>query len=159
MAVALVAMMLSSRQPGAGLLAFVAMVAVPALSWRQLTKSWLADQRCSRVGDLWTQGVTAFACGSVIMGLAAWIFLAKIQPGYISGLVEQAAALYHQMGDAQSLRWERSLRQVADRGLLPSPIMLAIQMMMLATFAGSVWSLLVAVGLRLRTRAIYKDKQ
>lgn len=135
-----------------GTLALIALILVPVSSWAQLRHSYRTAEVTPTWADLWTQGVTAFGCGSLIMGLAMYAYMQWVHPTYITDLVQMAGRYYGELGTAEGLEWQRRLEAVTQQGLLPSPIMLSVQLMLLCTFVGSIWAMLMAGLIKLVNR-------
>ena len=99
----------------------------------------------------------AFARGDNLLGrtgrddlaaVALYVFLGYIEPGYIYSLVGQAVDTYRVVGTPQAVEMADMLQKLADSHMLPSPIMVAVDMIWTVSFTGSVLSLLLSLIVR-----------
>ncbi len=67
----------------ATLIADVLLVAVPAVLWVMLRRSYRYDRLLTTFSGLWMHGIMVFLCGSLILGLVAFMYMRFINPGFI----------------------------------------------------------------------------
>lgn len=141
--------------PTLGLVALVMMCGVPVITYYYLNKGYTKEYGTATFSTLWMQGIVMFFCGSLIMALAAYLFLRWIQPDYITSLLTTARDTYN------ALDWERgheiadTIDLMIDQHLVPTAIQVAMEFLWLGVFSGSMLSILTALlvgAARRRTR-------
>lgn len=124
------------------LLADILLLAVPVLLWAMLRRSYRYDRCLTTFSGLWMHGIMIFLCGSLILGLVAFIYMRFINPGFIYAQARQAVELYSQVPDFQT--FAQTLQKAIDRKLLPSPITITFTIIWLGGFSGAMLSLIEA---------------
>ena len=148
LSVLVIALLLSVKSLLAGMLGLVMAVGVPVATYLLLRRAYRADYGTTRFSELWMQGICTFFFGSLIMAVALYVFLGYIEPGYIYSLVGQAVDTYRVVGTPQAVEMADMLQKLADSHMLPSPIMVAVDMIWTVSFTGSVLSLLLSLIVR-----------
>ena len=126
----------------ATLLADALLVAVPVVLWVMLRRSYRYDRLLTTFSGLWMHGIMIFLCGSLILGLAAFVYMRFISPGFIYTQARLAVDLYSQIPEFET--FAETLQKAIDRELLPSPIMLSFTIIWLGSFSGAMLSMIEA---------------
>lgn len=148
MSVLVIAMMYSLKSVLAGLVGLAMFVSVPVALYMLLRRSYRADFGMTRFSELWMQGICTFFFGGLIMALTLYVFLNFIEPGYVYRMVGVAIDTYRQVGTADAVEIADTLQKLVDGNMLPSPIMIAVDMIWTVTFTGSLLSLLLSLIVR-----------
>lgn len=131
--------------PVLSLLSLVMMAGVPVVVYVMLRKSYVADYGKTIFSSLWMEGIAIFFFGGLISSLVSVAYMTWINPGYLYGQVDMMIELY---GSAD---WERGkelsdmLVRAKEQHLIPTPINLAIDMLWLIVFSGSILSMLMSL--------------
>ena len=131
--------------PILGLVALVMMCGVPVITYYYLHKGYAKEYGTSTFSALWMQGIVMFFCGSLIMALAAYLFLQWVQPEYIMNLLISARDTY------SSIDWDRgqeiahTIDLMISQHLIPTPIQVAMEILWMGVFSGSLLSILTAL--------------
>lgn len=129
-----------------GLLSTCMIVALPVIIFMMLRRTWLRDRGMSLFSSLWMQGIMAFACGGIISGLVAYVYIRWIDPDWLQTQVRNMIALYRSTQGGQQVA--DILQTILTQGLLPTPIQTVIQMLWFEIFSGSVISLIATLIVR-----------
>lgn len=140
----------SFKVPLLGLVSFVLMVSVPLVIYRFLRKSYVTDGYNTQLSSLWMQGIMTFACGCVLAGLVATVYLKWINPGFIIERVRETIDFYRSSGWERGEEMATVLQRMIDNRLLPGPVSMVVEMIWLGIFSGSLLSLLMALLARAR---------
>lgn len=131
--------------PLLGLVSVAMICAVPLITFFYLRKGHMCEQGTSTFSMLWMQGIVMFFCGSMILALAVYLFLTYLQPNYITDVLTMTRDTY------SSIDWERG-QEIADtidlmieKHLIPTPIQVAMEMLWIGVFSGSLLSILTAL--------------
>lgn len=131
--------------PLLSLLSLMMMAGVPAVIYVMLRKSYVADYGKTIFSSLWMEGIAIFFFGGLIASLVSVAYMTWINPGYLYSQVDMMIELY---GSAD---WERGkelsemLVRAKEQHLIPAPIDLAIDMLWLIVFSGSILSMLMSL--------------
>ena len=131
--------------PVLSLLSLLMMAGVPVAIYIMLRKSYVADYGKTIFSSLWMEGIAIFFFGGLIASLVSVTYMTWINPGYLYGQVDMMIELY---GNAD---WERGkelsdiLVRAKEQHLTPSPIDLAVDMLWLIVFSGSILSMLMSL--------------
>lgn len=131
--------------PVLSLLSLVMMAGVPVVIYIMLRKSYLADYGKTIFSSLWMEGIAIFFFGGLIASLVSVAYMSWINPGYLYSQVDTMIELY---GNTD---WERGkelsdiLVRAKNQHLIPTPIDLAIDMLWLIVFSGSILSMLMSL--------------
>lgn len=68
----------SFRLPLLGFACLVIALSVPFVIYRFLRRSYVTDRYTTQLSSLWMQGIMTFACGCVIAGLVATVYLLSL---------------------------------------------------------------------------------
>lgn len=132
------------------LLAFAMMLFVPFLIYRWLRRSYVEDKGRSQLSALWMQGIVIFACGSLIAGVVATIYLKWIDPDFIVNRLNEAIELYKDSDWPQGREIATVMQEMIDYNFVPSAIAIIFEMIWLSIFSGSLLSLLMSLLARAR---------
>lgn len=127
------------------LVTILIMLAVPFVVYKFLRKHFVQSQGYATFSELWLHGIIIFACGSLISGLVAFIFLRWIQPDFMIDQMNTIINLYQSIGDDDAEEAAHLLQQMIDNKLVPTAIQSVIQTSFLCVFTGSILSMLVAL--------------
>lgn len=133
-----------------GLITFALIIGVPFLIYRWLRKSYVEDNGKTPMSSLWMQGIMIFACGSVICGVVATIYLKWIEPDFIIKRLHETIALYNSTDWAKGKEMAEVLQRMIDYHLVPSAVAIVVEMIWLSIFSGSLLSLLMSLLARSR---------
>ncbi len=131
--------------PFAGLVSLVMALSVPAIIYIFLRRSFVKDYGLTIFSSLWMQGIVAFFCGTLIMALTAYIYMQWISPDFLIEQMTAAIDSYKSLDHEQSRKAAEILQKIIDNNLIPTPIQIAIQMIWLGVFTGSLLSIIVSL--------------
>jgi len=142
MSVVFVLMVFTTEVPSLGLLAIAGFIAVPWMVWTLLRRRWTARQVPEQFSAVWLHGICTFLFGSIILALFIYLTFNYIKPGWIeTQTLEAARRLAAQPDSAEEAH---KIIQIVEKGLLPSPIRIAVSSIWLVAFTGSLWSMIFA---------------
>ncbi len=124
------------------LVANIILLAVPAVLWFMLRRSYRYDRCLTTFSGLWMHGIMTFLCGSLILGLVAFLYMRFINPGFIYAQARLAVELYSQVPDFEN--FAATLQKAIVRKLLPSPMTITFTIIWLGGFSGAMLSLIEA---------------
>lgn len=136
--------------PWLALPAMLVFVGVPVIVWRMLRRTYMADGGRTGFSELWLQGIITFVCGSLLMAAASFVFMRYVHPDFVLEQVERAADIYRSLGDPAAEQMARVLDTMIERHLVPSAISVAVEMMLMGVFTGSLLSMVLTWVVRLR---------
>ena len=90
---------------------------------------------------LWMQGVMIFTCGMAIAGVALVVYMKWVNPDFILNQWELMAETGAQSDSRFMQETGRVAQGMIDNGLLPTPMAVVVQFMLLAITTGSILSL------------------
>lgn len=153
------AMAYSLSVPLLSLVSLLMLAGVPPLIYMMLRKSYVADYGKTLFSSLWMEGIMIFFCGGLISSLVAVVYMTWIVPGYLHSQVDLMIDIY------AGADWERG-KELADmlerarrQHLIPSPINLAVDMLWLMVFSGSILSMLMALLVQARGYVQKRDNK
>lgn len=127
----------------------IAMAAgVPVIVYFMLRRGFRSDSCRTTFSALWVEGIATFFFGGLLVALTAYLYLRFINPAYITSTVLEAADIYGASGDAELEQWGKAMRAMVDGKMLPSPSEVAVNVLWLAVFTGSVLSMILSVAVR-----------
>lgn len=124
-------------------------VAVPVVVYRVLRSRYVSMRGMATFSAMWMDGIVAFFCGSLILALAVFVFLRWIEPAFVVDRLEELSAMYREAGDADSVALADMFDTVVRGKIVPSAIEIAIELIWVSVFTGSVLSMLLAGIIRL----------
>lgn len=121
---------------------------VPFIIYRMLRKTYREEHGRSQFSALWMQGIMIFLCGSMISGVAAFLYMRYIDPGFILRNAEKAIEVYRALNDAKASDVADMLQMIIDNKALPSAIQIVFQSIWGAVLSGSLLSMIVSLIVR-----------
>lgn len=145
------------KTPMLGLLGEVLMLGVPAVAYLLMRRGARETVPRPLFSAMWMHGIMMFMCGSIIMALAAYIYMRFVEPNFILSLFRTMSELYAQLGTETGEQFSHMLDRVIEKHMLPTPISFAFSLLWLGSFTGAILSLLLAGILKWRMPAITKN--
>lgn len=146
------AMVLSVKVPFFTLVAFAVFIGVPFLIYRFLRRAFVQDRGNTPISALWMHGIMIFACGSVVAGVIAVIYLKWINPDFIINRLHETIDLYNSSDWPKGREMAEILQRMIDYHIVPSAVAIVVEMIWLSIFSGSLLSLLM--GLLARAKSV-----
>lgn len=137
------------RVPLLTLLADALFLAVPFVAYRLMLAGYKQYPAQRQFATVWMHGITFFICGSLILAVVAYVYCRLIDPGFMPDLFTATGQALSASADPAVAELGSQFDQLADNGLLPSPIQMAFSLLWLASFSGSLLSMLLAALIRL----------
>ena len=137
-----------SYVPWLSLPALIAIAAVPTIMYITLRRGFREDGYRSTFSALWLQGICTFFFGSLLMGVAVYVSLRWIWPEFITDQMNILMQILNDSGDADAGQVAEAIDRMLQNGTLPTPIDIALELMYLAVFTGSLLSMLLAAIIR-----------
>lgn len=128
----------------ASVAALVMMAAVPLIIFRFLKRSLAEDCGRSTFSALWLHGICIFFFGGLLMAVTIYVCLRFVQPGFLTEQMNNVIAFYLSMDDPQATEFAGTLSKMVKYGQLPSPLEIALEMVWLGVFTGSMLSMVIA---------------
>lgn len=125
-------------------------ISVPFWVYRWLRKTYVAFSGTPSLSMLWMQGIVTFTCASLILALVATLYMRLIEPDFIHSMVHKAIDFYSAMPDKQSQQVAQLLTNMINAHAVPSAVYIALEMVWLGIFSGSLLSLLLSLLVRAR---------
>ncbi|MBQ9076447.1 MAG: DUF4199 domain-containing protein [Muribaculaceae bacterium] len=129
--------------PYIGLLSPLMAAGVPIVTYIYLRRSYVKDYGTTQFSSLWMQGIVMFFCGSIIMALAAYIYMRWIAPDFLISQITSSIETLKGQGRGKEVI--DILQKMLDNNLIPTPIQVAIEMIWLGVFSGSLLSIIVSL--------------
>lgn len=142
------------KLPVMGLLGEILMLGVPVVAYLLMRRGVRETVPRPLFSAMWMHGIMMFMCGSIIMALAAYIYMRIVEPGFILHLFQTMSQLYAQLDTDAGTQFSHMLDRVIEEHMLPTPISFAFSLMWLGSFTGAILSLLLAGILKWRMPAI-----
>lgn len=86
-----------------------------------------------------------FLCGSLIAGAVTTIYLKWINPDFIVNLLHRAIEVWRSSDLSNAREMAAVAQKMIDYNLVPSAIEIAVEMIWLSVFSGSILSLLMSL--------------
>lgn len=144
MTVAMLLTMYADRLGLLGMLAPIAMFAVPAVSFLLLRRDYIATKGEMTWGALWLDGCLSYILGAVIAGAVMYIVWRWIDPTWMPDRIDESIDLLKASNDAEMVKLASDMRTAVDSGLDFSARSLTPAFIWLAAFSGSLLSLIFA---------------
>lgn len=129
--------------------ALIAIFAVPVVAFFRLAYSHRVNHiASSSMTALWLQGICMFFFGGVVMAAFAFVMLRWAVPGFMTHLIDSAIAAYETVGSPTATDMADTFAKMKSAGMLPRPLDVALELLYLAVFTGSILSLLSALLIR-----------
>ncbi|MDE7387466.1 MAG: DUF4199 domain-containing protein [Muribaculaceae bacterium] len=136
------------RLPWLSVACLLAAVGVPVAVWIMLKNTWNRSLRTMPFSAMWTEGIVASAFGGILLALATFIYLKWVAPGIMLGALEHQADLWDAAATEQSKANARALRIMIENGAIPHPSEIALQLVCLVVFSGSLLTMLLSLLIR-----------
>lgn len=117
---------------------------VPFIAYRLLRRTYTDSYGLVSFSALWMQGILTFACGSILLGTAAFIFMRWVYPDFIADTIRMGIEFYRNEPSAAGAELATDFQKMLDMRMLPQPMTLAMAWMWLGLFSGSVLSMFLA---------------
>lgn len=122
----------------------IMILAAPLMLFRYMRKFYKTHPDASPIVTLWNLGIFTSLFGSLICALVTYIWLQYITPTFIIDQAKAALAVYEQYPDLSGNDLVISLRKAIEENLLPTPIVVVLQLIWFTTSLGVVGSLIMA---------------
>lgn len=143
---------ISLTHPLASVPAMAMTIGMPALTFWFLKRTHTAAHGMSVFSALWMQGITMFACASLIFGLAAFCYLRWINPRYIIQVLTTVAETYATSDQESTRMLAEECAMIVRSGNVPPPSGVVMSMMWMVMFSGSLLSMVCALCVRVSAR-------
>lgn len=140
----------STQVPFLSLVALGLFIFVPFWIYHRLRRTFVAESYATTLSGLWMQGIVIFACGSAICAAASIVYMKWIEPDFIINAVRQAISFYENSPTPRAAEVADILQRMIEIHAVPTPAAVAIEMLWLSIFSGSILSLLMALLARAR---------
>ena len=130
--------------------AIAALVAVPALVYVRLRRSYLADPMRGTLSALWLEGICAFFLGGLVMALVAYAGMRWVCPTFIPDQFRMVIEVYSSAPGEGAREMAATLQRAVDARMLPTPVEMALELLYVAVFSGSLLSVVLAAVIRRR---------
>lgn len=148
MIAAIVLVGLQSYYPWLFFAVMAVVLAVPAVVFMLLRRSFRADGCAATFSALWLEGVCAFAFGSLLMGAATYILLHWCFPDYIADQLRMLADTLAATSDPAAIEWSNTVEANIEAGNIPASTDIVMELIYLAIFTGSMLSIALALIVR-----------
>lgn len=139
-------------EPWLAIPALIALGAVPVLEYFMLRASFRRDGCKTTFSALWLQGICGFFFGSLLMGAAVLAILRWGYPTYITDQMHILADMFAASPDESSIDYARAINHMIETGTGPTATDLALELMYLTVFLGSLLSMVLSALVRGRRR-------
>ena len=142
----------SQSHPAAALPVMALMFGMPFLTYRFLLRTHTAAHGMSVFSALWMQGITMFACASLISGCAAYCYLRWVNPRYILDVLTVVADVYAESPQESAQALAEECAMIVRNGAVPPASSVVMSLMWMVMFSGSVLSMVCAMFVRVSSR-------
>lgn len=133
-----------------GMLAMGMILAVPAIVYLMLARSFRAQGGLATFSSLWMQGIVSFFGGSLILAVVMMIYLRWIDPSFMVDRLSEAIQVYRDIDQPRATEVADTLQLVIDQNIVPSATDVALEIIWAGVFTGSLLSMLIALLVRAR---------
>lgn len=127
-----------------GLLSLLLLVAVPALIFVLLRRAYISESGATAFSALWMHGIMAFLCGAAISSTIAVVHMQWLEPDLLLKQMQTLIDTYNSTDWPQAKEIAHTLQLAIDNHMLPTPINMAIDMLWLIVFTGSMLSMVIS---------------
>lgn len=124
--------------------ALALMLSVPFVTYYFLRRTHLAAHGLTSFSALWMQGITMFACGSLLLGLCSYVYMRWVDPGFMGRALQMGIDYYSELPSESAQGLTEELKMIAESGAMPPVSTIVLAWMWMAMFGGSVLSMVVA---------------
>lgn len=128
----------------------LAMLAVPVLAYMRLARSYRNDRAAMTFTALWLQGICMFFFGALIMAAVAFVMMRWAVPGFVVHQIDVIISVYGAINDPAAASMVSTFEKLKSSGALPSPLDVALELLYMAVFSGSIVSVIFALIIRNR---------
>ncbi len=136
--------------PFLSLVSIVLIIGVPFFIYAVLRRSYIEDFGTTIFSALWMEGIATFFFGGIIASLVAVVFMRWIEPNFITDRIDMLIAMKDMAGMEGNREALEILERAKEQHMIPKPIDLAVDMLWLMVFSGSILSMLMALLVRAR---------
>ncbi len=140
----------SIRVPALNIAVIATAACVPVLSYRFLRRTHVAAHGLTSFSALWMQGIVMFACGSLLLGAAAYAYIRLVEPRFVANVVQAGIDYYTAAGTPQALAMADDLRRIEELNRLPRTGDVVLMYIWATVFSGSILSMILALIARAR---------
>jgi hypothetical protein len=126
------------------------LIAVPTVAYLLLARRYNAAY--DTYSAVWMHGICIFFFGGLLLGAFALVCLKWVWPGYIADQLTLMVNILSTAPDAQMQEMATNISNNIHTGLAPTPIDIAIELIMMSVFSGSLLSMALAWVIRRRRK-------
>ena len=141
------------------LLLWAGSLAMPAVLYKLLKRSYLGCGCTMTFVEVWAEGIASFFLGSLVPAAVAYLLLKFAFPDFIATQFEMTIATFHSIGTPEGEQWAQLLETVRSRGQLPSAADVAANVISFNIIIGTAIALIDAAILRSRHRCAAADSR
>lgn len=141
----------SEAVPLLGIVSALIFIGVPFWIYRCLRSTYVADKGLTALSGLWMQGIVIFGGGSVILALVSTVYMKWVEPDFVINMIYRAIDTYSSIDDPQSEQVAEVLQRMVDAHAVPTASSIAMEIVWLSIFSGSMVSLLMALLAKMRS--------
>lgn len=143
-------MVMSEKENLMSLPALLLLIGIPVFIYKVVSKVHRKYFRAGDFASLWMLGITVFIGGSLICAICTYAYLQYADPEFIERQAENALAIYKDADGFKDSDFIKVLQTAIDNDMLPSPIEVAVELLWMTTFFGSLLSMLIAAIVKAR---------
>jgi len=144
---------LSTAFTPASLLLWAGSLAMPAVLYKLLKRSYV-DCGCSMTFvEVWAEGIASFFLGSLVPAVVAYLLLKFAFPDFIAEQLQTTIDTFRSVGTPEGEQWAQLLENMRTRGSLPTATDVAANIISFNIIIGTVIALVDAAVLRFRHRS------
>ena len=128
-------------------------LAVPVLAYYRLMISHRDNPRSMTFTPLWLQGICMFFFGGLVMSAVAFVLMRWAVPGFIMHQIDKIIEVYSALNDPSAASMVSMFEKIKTSGMLPTPLDVALELLYMSVFTGSIISLIYALIIRRRRSA------
>lgn len=133
--------------------ALAAIFAVPVAAYVMLARACRLRPAASTFSALWLQGICMFFFGGLLMALVAYVSLRWIWPSYIIDQMNNVISVYSSVGDPTAADVASTLKKMIETKTVPTAIDIALELIYVAVFTGSLLSMALSALARALNRS------
>lgn len=130
--------------------ALIAILAVPVFAYYLLAKGYVSGPNNQTFTFIWLRGICMFFFGGLIMAVVAFILLRWSVPGFVNHQIDMIISVYGSMDSPAAASMVDSFKRIKEAHILPSALDIALELLYLSVFSGSILSLCYAFFIRRR---------
>lgn len=126
--------------------ALLAFLVVPIVAYLRLGRTY--RRQGGTFSALWLQGICMFFFGGLIMSVVIYAALTWWVPGFMMHQINSVIEIYGTLDNPSADQIVDTLEKAKSAGLLPTALDVALQMLYIAVFTGSILSMFYAFLIR-----------